>query len=75
MSAGGASSSRGRSECCFGAENARYDLMSPNIFRFLCEAGAARSILTDQGERPVDLVDPGDARMLAVMLAPLEKKR
>ena len=44
-------------------------------FRFLCEAGAARSILTDQGERPVDLVDPGDARMLAVMLAPLEKKR
>ena len=44
-------------------------------YRFLCDAGASRNILTDQGERPVDLVDPGDAKMLAVMLAPLEKKR
>ena len=44
-------------------------------FRCLVEAGANRQLLTDQGERPVDLVDPGDAQMLAVMLGPLEKKR
>ena len=39
------------------------------------EGGASRHILTDQGERPIDLVDPGDARMIQVMLSPLEKKR
>ena len=39
------------------------------------EAGASRNILTDQGERPVDLVDPGDARMISVMLSSLEKRR
>ena len=44
-------------------------------FRFLLEGGASRNILTDQGERPIDLVDPGDARMIQVMLSPLEKKR
>ena len=43
--------------------------------RFLLEAGASRNILTDQGERPVDLVDPGDARMISVMLSSLEKRR
>jgi len=46
-----------------------------DIAKFLLEAGASRNILTDQGERPVDLVDPGDAQMLAVMLTPPEKKR
>ena len=45
------------------------------FFRFLLEAGASRNILTDQGERPVDLVDPGDARMISVMLSSLEKRR
>jgi hypothetical protein len=45
------------------------------IFRFLLKRGAALDILTDQGERPIDLVDPGDSRMVAVMLGPLEKKR
>ena len=44
-------------------------------FRILLEGGASRHILTDQGERPIDLVDPGDARMIQVMLSPLEKKR
>jgi len=28
-----------------------------------------------QGERAVDLVDPGDVKTIAVMLAPMEKKR
>jgi len=46
-----------------------------DIAKFLLEAGAARNILTDQGERPVDLVDPGDARMISVMLSSLEKRR
>ena len=27
-------------------------------FRFLLDAGASRNLLTDQGERPLDLVDP-----------------
>ena len=45
------------------------------FFRILLEGGASRHILTDQGERPIDLVDPGDARMIQVMLSPLEKKR
>ena len=45
------------------------------FFRLLLEGGASRHILTDQGERPIDLVDPGDARMIQVMLSPLEKKR
>ena len=48
---------------------------SPLFFRILLEGGASRHILTDQGERPIDLVDPGDARMIQVMLSPLEKKR
>ena len=52
----------------------RFTVISFNC-RFLLEAGASRNILTDQGERPVDLVDPGDAQMLAVMLTPPEKKR
>ena len=47
----------------------------PFCFRILLEGGASRHILTDQGERPIDLVDPGDARMIQVMLSPLEKKR
>jgi len=46
-----------------------------DIAKFLLEAGASRNILTDQGERPVDLVDPGDAQMISVMLTPVEKKR
>merc|ERR1712050_545219 len=46
-----------------------------DIAKFLLEGGASRNILTDQGERPIDLVDPGDARMIQVMLSPLEKKR
>jgi len=46
-----------------------------DIAKLLLDGGASRSILTDQGERPIDLVDPGDARMLQVMLSPLEKKR
>ena len=46
-----------------------------SFFRILLEGGASRHILTDQGERPIDLVDPGDARMIQVMLSPLEKKR
>jgi len=43
--------------------------------RLLLDSGANRSILTDEGERPVDLVDPGDQRTIAVMLGSLEKKR
>ena len=43
--------------------------------RLLIDKGANTSILTDEGERPVDLVDPGDSRTIAVMLGPLEKKR
>ena len=39
------------------------------------DAGANPNILTDEGERPVDLVDPGDVKTIAVMLGPLEKKR
>ena len=47
-----------------------------NIFsRLLLDGGADRNILTDEGERPVDLVDPGDSKTIAVMLGPLEKKR
>ena len=38
------------------------------------EAGANRNILTDQGERPIDLVDPTDMKMISVMLSPPEKK-
>ncbi len=45
------------------------------FFRLLLEAGASRNILTDQGERPIDLVDPSDMKMIAVMLSPPEKKR
>ena len=44
-------------------------------FRVLLEGGANRNILTDQGERPIDLVDPTDLKTIAVMLSPLEKKR
>jgi len=43
--------------------------------RVLLEAGANRNILTDQGERPIDLVDPSDLKTISVMLSPLEKKR
>ena len=43
--------------------------------RLLLDSGADTHILTDEGERPVDLVDPGDMRTIAVMLGPLEKKK
>nr|ACO14852.1 Dysferlin-interacting protein 1 [Caligus clemensi] len=46
-----------------------------DISKVLLDRGARTSILTDRKERPIDLVDPGDSKMLAVMLAPLEKKR
>ena len=55
-------------------KNYKTNWISP-FFRILLEGGASRHILTDQGERPIDLVDPGDARMIQVMLSPLEKKR
>ena len=48
----------------------------PNLSsRLLLDSGADVNILTDEGERPVDLVDPGDMRTIAVMLGPLEKKK
>ena len=43
--------------------------------RLLLDSGADRDVLTDEGERAVDLVDPGDSKTIAVMLGPLEKKR
>ena len=43
--------------------------------RLLIDKGANTHIRTDEGERPIDLVDPGDSRTIAVMLGPLEKKR
>ena len=60
--------------CLF--KNYKTDFILSSFFcRVLLEGGASRNILTDQNERPIDLVDPGDARMLQVMLGPLEKKR
>ena len=38
------------------------------LFRFLLENGADKSILTDEGERPLDLVDPSDMETIRVML-------
>ena len=46
-----------------------------NVIEILLENGADGEVLTDEGERAVDLVDPGDSRTIAVMLGPLEKKR
>jgi len=37
--------------------------------RFLLENGADRSILTEDGERPLDLVDPSDMETICVMLS------
>uniref|UniRef100_A0A0K2TK13 Protein phosphatase 1 regulatory subunit 12Blike [Aplysia californica] n=2 Tax=Lepeophtheirus salmonis TaxID=72036 RepID=A0A0K2TK13_LEPSM len=45
------------------------------IAKYLVDRGARTSILTDRKERPLDLVDPGDSKTLAVMLAHLERKR
>lgn len=36
--------------------------------RYLLKKGADKSILTEDGERPLDLVDPTDFTMVRVML-------
>ena len=38
--------------------------------RFLLQHGADRNIMTDEGERPIDLVDSDDFPMIGVMLDP-----
>lgn len=38
------------------------------IHRILLDHGADRTILTDEGERPLDLVDPSDFATIRVML-------
>ena len=37
-------------------------------FRFLLENGADKNILTNEGERPLDLVEPSDLATIRVML-------
>ena len=37
--------------------------------RFLLENGADKSILTEDGERPLDLVEPSDLATIRVMLS------
>ena len=39
------------------------------FFRFLLENGADKTILTEDGERPIDLVEPTDLQTVAVMLS------
>ncbi|TRY78667.1 hypothetical protein TCAL_12824 [Tigriopus californicus] len=46
-----------------------------DIAKFLLERGARSTIRSNEGERPIDLVDPTDLRTISVMLGPLEKKR
>lgn len=38
------------------------------IVRFLLDHDAKRTVLTDEGERPIDLVDPNDFRLIALLL-------
>ncbi|WAR20564.1 PPR27-like protein [Mya arenaria] len=40
-----------------------------DIAKFLLESGADRNILTDEGERPLDLVEPSDLPTIRVMLS------
>ncbi|XP_052768237.1 protein phosphatase 1 regulatory subunit 27-like [Mya arenaria] len=40
-----------------------------DILRFLLESGADKNILTDEGERPLDLVEPSDLPTIRVMLS------
>ena len=43
--------------------------------RFLLEHGADKTIVTDEGERALDLVDPDDFAMIGVMLDPAIGKK
>ena len=45
------------------------DFISALLCRFLLENGADKSILTEEGERPLDLVDPSDMETIRVMLS------
>ncbi|WAR20561.1 PPR27-like protein [Mya arenaria] len=40
-----------------------------DIVKFLLESGADKNILTDEGERPLDLVEPSDLPTIRVMLS------
>ncbi|XP_052273192.1 protein phosphatase 1 regulatory subunit 27-like [Dreissena polymorpha] len=42
------------------------------IVQFLLENGADKSILADDGERPLDLVDPSDMETVRVMLSNIQ---
>ena len=48
-----------------------FNMLVSTIFRYLLEKGADRTILTDEGERPLDLVEPTDLATIQVMLQPL----
>ncbi|KAF0308849.1 Protein phosphatase 1 regulatory subunit 27 [Amphibalanus amphitrite] len=41
-----------------------------HVARYLLESGADPTLLTEDGERPLDLVDPSDLATVAVMLQP-----
>ncbi|KAH3846671.1 protein phosphatase 1 regulatory subunit 27-like isoform X1 [Dreissena polymorpha] len=43
-----------------------------DIVQFLLENGADKNILTEQGERPLDLVDPSDMETIRVMLSNIQ---
>lgn len=42
-------------------------------FRFLLEKGADKNILTEDGERPLDLVEPSDFETIRVMLGNIQQ--
>jgi hypothetical protein len=39
-----------------------------SYLRYLLEQGARKDIITDEGERPIDLVDPNDFQLISLML-------
>merc|ERR1719383_1096773 len=40
-----------------------------DIVKYLLDEGADTSAITDEGERPIDLVDPDDFQTISVMLS------
>ena len=44
--------------------------MNSALFRYLLRRGADKNIMTDEGERPIDLVDAQNFAMIGVMLDP-----
>ena len=45
------------------------------IFRLLLQRGADRNILTEDKERPIDLVEPTDFEAVSAILSPLENQQ